>query len=117
MPPHTCTPPPPQARPAICNGTQPANVIIESVTPVPAAGGAARVVLRNVGGQVANITGWRLFAGDNSTGSAGSTGQVLYIADAARCKPNGTLASGQSLVFSPKSDQNPCGFSFNLSGR
>jgi len=75
-------------------------------------GQEASVVLRNTGGQVANITGWRLFSGENTTGA---TGQILYIADAARCRPNGTLPSGQSLVYTPRSDRNPCGFTFNLS--
>lgn len=40
---------------------------------------------------------------------------MLYIADNARCRPNGTLASGQALNLRPKSEQNPCGFEFNLS--
>lgn len=39
---------------------------------------------------------------------------VMYIADTIRCKPNGTLPAGGSLVFTPKSDSNPCGFPFSL---
>jgi hypothetical protein len=74
-----------------------------------------KIVLRNTGGQVANLTGWRLSAGDAA--SNGTTGSILYIADAIRCRPNGTVPSGQSLVFMPKSEKNPCGFDFNLSGR
>jgi hypothetical protein len=99
---------------AVCEGDSPSNVIIESVTPVPAAGQQATIVLRNTGGQLANITGWRLFTGDaNST--AEQAQNVLYIGDNARCRPNGTLASGQALTFRPRSEQNPCGFEFNLS--
>lgn len=45
----------------------------------------------------------------------GPQGPVLYIADNARCRPNGTLASGQALHLRPRSEQNPCGFEFNLS--
>lgn len=81
---------------------------------MPAAGQQPKIVLRNTGGQVANLTGWRLFAGENSTAGGG---QILYIGDNARCRPNATLPSGQSLVLSPRSDTNPCGVPFNLSER
>lgn len=45
----------------------------------------------------------------------GPQGPILYIADNARCRPNGTLASGQALNLRPRSEDNPCGFDFNLS--
>jgi hypothetical protein len=105
---------------ARCQGSTPANVIIESVTPLPAAGRPARIVLRNTGGQTANITGWRLSSGGaNGTTDAASANRstILYIADNVRCKPNGTVPSGQSLVFTPRSDANPCGFAFPLGPR
>jgi hypothetical protein len=87
------------------------------VTPVPAAGQQATIVLRNTGGQLANITGWRLFQTATRDANATEPPQnVLYIGDNARCRPNGTLASGQALTFRPRSEQNPCGFEFNLSG-
>lgn len=86
---------------------------MESVTPVPVAGQEPTIVLRNTGGQLANITGWRLFLGNSSSGEG--SGEVLYIADNVRCRPNGTLPAGGSLVFTPRSERNPCGFPFNLS--
>lgn len=51
----------------MCEGETPANVIVESVTPLPAAGQEPLIVIRNTGGQLANITGWRLFAGEGNT--------------------------------------------------
>jgi hypothetical protein len=88
----------------------PADIKFESVTPVPGAGQQPNIILRNTGGQLANLTGWSLFHGNDSTQAQ----DVLYIADNVRCRPNGTLLAGGSLVFKPKSDQNPCGFPFNL---
>lgn len=85
------------------------------MTPVPADGQQPKIVLRNTGGQVANITEWKLSTGDAS--SNGTTGNALTIAGAVRCRANGTVPSGQALVFYPKSDRNPCGFEFNLSAR
>jgi hypothetical protein len=91
----------------------PANTIIESVTPVPAAGQQPNIVLHNTGGQLANITGWKLLLSEDSAAAQ----DELYIADNERCRPNGTLPAGGSLVFTPKSDTNPCGFPFGLSAR
>jgi hypothetical protein len=85
------------------------------VTPIPADGQQPKIVLRNTGGQVANVTGWKLSTGDAASNA--TSGQVLTIADAVRCRANGTVPSGQALVFLPKSERNPCGFEFNLSGR
>jgi hypothetical protein len=85
------------------------------VTPLPG-GKTAKIELRNTGGTAANITGWRLFAGAASPAGANGS-SVLYIADAIRCKPNGTIPSGQSLVFTPRSDANPCGFPFQLGAK
>jgi hypothetical protein len=83
------------------------------VTPVPAEGQEPKIVLRNVGGQLANITGWKLSLGKDS----GDAQAVLSIADSVRCRPNGTLPAGGSLVFAAKSDRNPCGFPFSLGVR
>jgi hypothetical protein len=96
-----------------CDQSQllPAIVIVESVTPIPVAGQDPKIVLRNTGGQLANVTGWSLSLKNGST----ETQDMLYIAVNIRCKPNGTLPAGGSLVFTPRSDTNPCGFPFSLS--
>lgn len=70
-------------------------------------------MLHDVGGQLANTTGWKLSLGNDS----GDAQAVLSIADSVRCRPNGTLPAGGSLVFGPKSDRNPCGFPFSLGAR
>lgn len=44
----------------VCTGKTPAKLIIESVTPVSA---SPDIVIRNTGGQTANITGYRLSGG------------------------------------------------------
>lgn len=75
----------------------------------------SQIVVRNTGGQLANLTGWRLTLGNDSASAGGDN--VLYIADNVRCRPNGTLPAGGSLIFTPRSDRNPCGFPFNLSAR
>ncbi len=50
----------PFAPPPLCQGKTPAKVVIDRVVAYPAPGGSPLVVLRNVGGQTANLTGWRL---------------------------------------------------------
>lgn len=97
-----------------------AKVIVESVTPIPAAGQEPTIVLRNTGGRVANITGWKLRLGDGATcvpTEIQPADVMFYIADSVRCRPNGTLPAGGSIVISPKSDSNPCGFPFSLGGK
>ena len=106
--PHKKKPTPTKLQAPVCQGKTPASLIIESVQPVPAgAGGVPSISLRNAGGQSANITGYRLAAGN-------STGAALTIGAASRCRENGTLASGEGQVWTPMSDANPCGFEFAL---
>uniref|UniRef100_A0A383WQB5 FAS1 domain-containing protein n=1 Tax=Tetradesmus obliquus TaxID=3088 RepID=A0A383WQB5_TETOB len=102
----------PSPAPAECSGSTQAKLIIQSVTPIPGAGNTAQVVIRNIGGQTANITGYRLTgtAGGNESDSS----NTLYIANDRRCRENGTVPSGQSLFFKPVSNNNPCGFPFQL---
>ena len=50
----------PFAPPPLCQGKTPAKVVIDRVVAYPAPGASPLVVLRNVGGQTANLTGWRL---------------------------------------------------------
>lgn len=116
-----CTTQAPRAA-AACNGTTPARLLVESVTPQPRDGEQTTVVLRNIGGNVANITGYRLSASNSPTPPAAGTnastdGPTLYIASERRCRENGTLAPGQALFLRPRSDLNPCGFPFSLAQR
>jgi hypothetical protein len=67
----------PQVGSAVCEGKTPANVIIESVIPVPAAGQQPLIVIRNTGGQLANITGWRLFSGEGNTTEVRGASRLL----------------------------------------
>lgn len=95
---------------------------MESVTPQPRDGEQPTVVLRNMGGNAANITGYRLFASNSPTPPAAGTnasanGPTLFIADERRCRENGTLAPGQALFLRPRSELSPCGFPFNLGQR
>ena len=52
-----------------------------------------------------------------SAGNSSNADQTLYIAKERRCSENGTIPSGQSKVFKPQSDTNPCGFPFKLGAR
>jgi hypothetical protein len=75
-------------------------------------------VLHNMGGRVANITGWTLSVGEPSYLPDDSPRQdLLYIAGSVRCRANGTLLPGGSIVLTPQSDSNPCGFPFSLGAR
>lgn len=103
--------------PPLCDQSKlaPAQIIIQSVTPVPSAGQEPTIVLHNMGGRVANITGWVV---DGPAYVPSETHQdAMYIADSVRCRANGSLVPGSSIVFTPQSDQNPCGFPFSLGTR
>ena len=55
----------------VCQGAEPAKVVIESVVPVTAEGlQTMQVVLRNVGLQTANMSGWLLTPGDGKAPDA-----------------------------------------------
>jgi hypothetical protein len=54
----------PDEEPAPCQGQTPARVLIDRVVPYPIDGQSVSVTLRNVGGQNANLTGWRLTDSD-----------------------------------------------------
>jgi hypothetical protein len=101
---------------AECSGSTQAKLIIQSVTPIPGAGKTAEVVIRNIGGQTANITGYCLTGADSKENGSDST-NTLYIANDRRCRENGTIPSGQSRFFKPRSETNPCGFPFQLGSR
>jgi hypothetical protein len=54
----------PDEEPAPCQGQTPARVLIDRVVPYPTDGQSVTVTLRNVGGQNANLTSWRLTDSD-----------------------------------------------------
>jgi hypothetical protein len=47
-----------------CQGQTPSRIIIDRIVAYPADGASVSVTLRNVGGQDANLTGWRLADSD-----------------------------------------------------
>ena len=99
----------------MCEGQTPASVVIESVVPQPAAGTDAVIIIRNEGGQTANLTSYRLGAAD--VNSTTTTGSVLTIAASRNCRANSTLEAGEVLVLRPRSDTNECGYPFTMNAR
>jgi hypothetical protein len=90
-------------------------VVIESVVPQPAQGTDAVIVIRNEGGQTANLTNYRLGAAD--VNSSTTTGDVLTIASTRACRANSTLEPGEVLVVRPRAESNECGYPFTMNAR
>lgn len=90
-------------------------MVIDRVVAYPAEGGTPLVVLRNTGGQTANLTGWRLTDSDTRTVEAA----MNYVFGAPPCTDpsNYTIDPSRTLTLYPKSDANPCGFAFGISFR
>lgn len=99
----------------MCVGTTPANVVIEAVMPYPPEGQQPFIVLRNMGGQLANLSGWRLTDGDTRTVEAA----MNLVFGQAPCDNAGnvTIEPSRSLTLKPKSDAAPCGFPFGINYR
>lgn len=89
-------------------GLTPANVIIDKVVAFPIAGGKDTIVLRNIGGQPADIKGWVL-----SDDNASNTEFVFEPTE--ECPQFETIEPAGKLEISASSETNPCGFEFNLS--
>lgn len=86
-------------------GLTPANVVLDKIVAFPIAGEKDTVVLRNIGGNSADLNGWVLIDGD---------GSEFVLESSKDCPQFGTLLPAEKLEITTKSDQNPCGFSFNL---
>lgn len=93
--------------------------MVESVIPVPAPGTAGPViVLRNTGGQTANLTNYRLVASGAGGGNASADAKdALVIGKDRACRDNTTLDAGEPLVWRPRGDGNICGYTFGLNTR
>ncbi|KAG1674606.1 hypothetical protein FOA52_001855 [Chlamydomonas sp. UWO 241] len=103
--------------PVVCEGKTPANVVIDQVLPYPETGSLPYVVLRNIGGQTADLSGWRLTDSNLSAGSG-----LKFVAVPQSFKNQGpcdgpgnwTIAPSRTLMIMPKTDGNKCGFPFEL---
>eukprot|EP01025_Chloroclados_australasicus_P000290 TRINITY_DN1013_c0_g1_i4.p1 TRINITY_DN1013_c0_g1~~TRINITY_DN1013_c0_g1_i4.p1 ORF type:complete len:508 (+),score=81.71 TRINITY_DN1013_c0_g1_i4:193-1716(+) len=89
-------------------GETPPNVIIEKVVAYPNTGEEDMVVLRNMGGQVADLTGWTMID---------SKGDPVYTFGVPGCEGNATILPQASLTVLPENEYNPCGFPFGISLR
>ncbi|GMH37136.1 hypothetical protein BSKO_05009 [Bryopsis sp. KO-2023] len=87
-------------------GSTPPQVVIDKVAAFPIAGGQDSIVLRNIGGQTAIVNGWTLTDG---------TGTEFVLEPSKQCPQFDSIAPGEDLKLAPKSNENPCGFDFNLS--
>ncbi|CAG9466250.1 unnamed protein product [Pedinophyceae sp. YPF-701] len=84
-------------------------VVVSSVTPRPADGQPAQIVLRNLGERVANLTGWKL--------SDSNPVREPYELGRPGCERQAILESGATTTLTTASARDPCGFEFSISGR
>eukprot|EP01024_Parvocaulis_polyphysoides_P043051 TRINITY_DN392_c0_g1_i3.p1 TRINITY_DN392_c0_g1~~TRINITY_DN392_c0_g1_i3.p1 ORF type:complete len:495 (-),score=79.48 TRINITY_DN392_c0_g1_i3:476-1960(-) len=94
--------------PEFYEGMTPAKVIIEKVVAYPDTGEEDLVVLRNIGGQVADLTGWTM---------TDSKADPVYTFGTPGCEGNATILPMESLSITPQNEFNPCGFMFGISFR
>lgn len=74
----------------------------------PVAGGKDTIVLRNIGGNSADIKGWVLTDGNSSN-------EDFVLEPTEECPQFETIAPAGKLEIAASSATNPCGFKFNLS--
>eukprot|EP00210_Caulerpa_lentillifera_P009448 g9009.t1 len=93
-------------------GSTPPNVIIERVISLPGEGENETdlVVLRNVGGQTADLTDWRLTDRDVNSEDAYTFGNE-------GCEDQVTLSPAIKVELRPHTAENPCGFDFSINFR
>ncbi|PNH00368.1 hypothetical protein TSOC_013811, partial [Tetrabaena socialis] len=101
--------------PKLCQGKTPAKVVIDRVVAYPAANASPLIVLRNVGGQTANLTGWRLT--DSDTRTVGAAMNLIFGAPSCTGPSNVAIDPSRTLTLQPKNESNPCGFPFGISFR
>lgn len=90
-------------------GETPPEIVIERVISF-AEEGSDLVVLRNIGGQTQDLTGWKLDDSERNKSSAYDFGRK-------DCVKFGNLAPSQKLELKPATEEEPCGFSFNINFR
>lgn len=101
--------------PKLSQGKTPAKLVVEKVIPYPAAGSVNTITIRNIGGQTANLTGYRLT--DSDTRPVAAANNFVFGADTDCTGGNITIVPTGSLTLRPKNDSNPCGFSFGVAFR
>ncbi|GFH16771.1 LTD domain-containing protein [Haematococcus lacustris] len=101
--------------PQLCQGKTPARVIIDRVVAFPSDGQTVKVVLRNVGGQTANITGFRLT--DSDTRNVEAAQNLVFGRDVCNTYGNTTIEPGRAMELVPRTNSTPCGFPFGISFR
>ncbi|GMH37164.1 hypothetical protein BSKO_05037 [Bryopsis sp. KO-2023] len=92
-------------------GSTPPEVVIDKIVAVPITGGQDSIVLRNIGGQTAAISGWTL---------ADSSGTEFVLQPSKQCPQFDTIAPADELKVAGNdedSEFDPCGFNFNLGFR
>lgn len=95
-----------------CEGTAAAALKIVRVMPVPGQGKQPSITIRNAGGMTANLTGWSLSSGNDT-----SKALTIPSTGSRECVDNSTIMPGQEMTFYPKSDAQRCGFEFALGPR
>lgn len=89
-------------------GVTPAQVVIEEVVSYPGEEKKDLIVLRNIGGQTADMTGWQL---------SDTSGVSPLIFGEGDCSKNTFLAPAAKLMLWHLNDENPCGLSFPVGFR
>lgn len=87
-------------------GATPPLVVIQKVVAYPKAGGEDVVVLRNIGGQAVDLTGWTMVDAENI--------HLYKFGEGSECEEFAMLESAGKMNITPKSKDNPCGFSFTI---
>eukprot|EP01026_Neomeris_dumetosa_P079152 TRINITY_DN86057_c0_g1_i1.p1 TRINITY_DN86057_c0_g1~~TRINITY_DN86057_c0_g1_i1.p1 ORF type:complete len:263 (-),score=31.08 TRINITY_DN86057_c0_g1_i1:15-803(-) len=96
----------------VIEGKTPAKVVIDKVVSYPIAGDPDMIVLRNIGGKVADLNGWTMTDNKKSVDL-----KDRYQFGVSGCKQNATINPMETLVLTPRTDGNPCGFEFGISFR
>lgn len=98
------------AEPERKEGDTPPLIVIEKVVAFPDEGGSDVITLRNMGGQTQDLTGWKLADSDGD-------GEFAYELGDENCEDQGSIGPAQKLEIFPESEDNPCGFAFNVNFR
>lgn len=81
-------------------------VVIEKVVSYSADGSLDKVVLRNLGGKVFDLSGWKL------TDKQGE--QPYFFGDGIGCDEFSMISPSAKLEVKMKTAENPCGFTFSM---
>lgn len=91
------------------DGVTPSHVVIQKVVAYPEDGEEDVVVLRNIGGQTIDMTGWTMGDAENIN--------LYKFGEGSECEEFGVLEPAGKMTITPKSDKNPCGFAFTIGFR